>query len=308
MKEAHSLVDATEDGAATLRGIGLVLLAMLLFASMDGVNKHLVVSYSIIQILWVRYLLFFAFALLVARRQGGIRATLASGQPGLQIARSLLLIAEQAAFVIAFVYLPLADVHAIAAVSPLIVTALSAPLLRERVGMHRLIAVGAGFAGVLVIMRPGMGVMSNAAAIPLIAAVLFAVYQMMTRLVSRTDSSETTVLYSSMVGVVVVSLLGPFSWQAPTQADWGLLILVAVLGSTAHFSLIKALQLAAASALQPFNYSLFLWAVVVGFVGFGDFPDAWTLAGATLIIASNLYVVQRTRTSERIGAGESLQT
>ena len=281
---------------------------MLLFASMDGVNKHLVMSYSIIQILWVRYLLFFAFALLVARRQGGIRATLASGQPGLQITRSLLLIAEQAAFVFAFVYLPLADVHAIAAVSPLIVTALSAPLLRERVGMHRLIAVGAGFAGVLVVMRPGMGVMSIAAVIPLIAAVLFAVYQMMTRLVSRTDSSATTLLYSSMVGVAVVSLLGPFSWQAPTRADWGLLILVAVLGSTAHFSLIKALQLAAASVLQPFNYSLFLWAVVVGFVGFGDFPDAWTLAGAALIIASNLYVVQHTRTSERIRAGESLQT
>ena len=308
MKEAHTPaesdgVDTKEDGAATLRGIGLVLLAMLLFACMDGVNKHLLTSYSIIQIMWVRYLLFFAVGLLVARRQG-VRATLVSGQRGLQIGRSLVLIAEQAAFIVAFIYLPLAEVHAIAAVSPLLVTALSAPLLRERVGLDRRVAVGAGFAGVLVVTRPGMGVMNAAAVIPLIAAVLFAVYQMMTRKVSRTDSAETTLLYSGMVGAVVLSLLGPFYWQSPTQADWGLLLLVAVLGSTAHFSLIKALQLAAAAAVQPFNYSLFFWAVVVGYIGFGDFPDTWILVGAMIIIASNLYVLHRTRESSRMIRGD----
>ena len=287
---------AATEGRATLRGICLVLLAMLLFACMDGVNKHLSTTYSFIQILWIRYLLFAVVAIIAARR-AGVRATLATERRGLQIGRSLVLIVEKAAFIIAFMYMPLADVHAIAAVSPLLVTVLSGPLLRERVDGQRLLAVAAGFAGVLLIIRPGTGVMSAAAAIPLVAALLFAVYQMMTRVASRDDSAETTMLYTGLAGVVVLSASGPFYWTEPTPTDWALLLLVAALGSTAHFALISALKFAEASAVQPFSYSLFLWAVVVGFVGFADFPDAWTLAGAAVIIASNLYVVQRTRVS-----------
>ncbi len=277
-----------------LRGIALVLLAMLLFAVMDGVNKHLAKTYSFVQILWVRYLLLVVVAAL-ASRGTGIRRALASRQRGTQIARSLVLVAEQATFIIAFIHLPLADVHALAAVSPLIVTLLSAPLLRERVSLYRMLAVAAGFAGVLLILRPGTGAMTAEAAIPLLAALLWAVYQMLTRLASRTDRPETSLLYAGLAGAVVLSLAGPFYWLPPAPGDWGLLALVAALSATAHFSLIKALRYAEASALQPFAYSLFLWAVVVGFIGFGDFPDAWTLAGAAVILASNLYVVRRAR-------------
>ena len=145
---------ATEESAATLRGILLVLLAMLLFACMDGTTKHLTGDYSTVQILWIRYVVFLVFGLLVARPRG-IRNVLATRHLALQLGRSLVLIVEKAAFVIAWSYLTLADTHAIAAVAPLIVTVLAAVLLREHVGLHRAVAVGTGFAGVLLIIRPG---------------------------------------------------------------------------------------------------------------------------------------------------------
>ena len=191
-----------------LRGIALVLLAMLLFAVMDGVNKHLAKTYSFVQILWVRYLLLVVVAAL-ASRGTGVRRALVSRQRGTQIARSLVLVAEQATFIIAFIHLPLADVHALAAVSPLIVTLLSAPLLRERVSLYRMLAVAAGFAGVLLILRPGTGAMSAEAAIPLLAALLWAVYQMLTRLASRTDRPETSLLYAGLAGAVRPQPGGP---------------------------------------------------------------------------------------------------
>ncbi len=282
---------------STLRGISLVLLAMLLFAIMDGVVKHLSASYAVAQILWIRYLVFLFLGLLMAR-QRGIRRTLETRRLGLQVVRSAVLVAEQGAFVLAWRYLPLADVHAIAAVAPLMVTVFSALFLGERVGLHRALAVGTGFAGVVLIVRPGLGVMSESAAIPLLAALLFAVYQVATRVVGRSDNSETSLLYAGIVGAVVLSIFGPFSWTAPPPVDWGLLLLVALLGVCAHYALIKALQRTAASALQPFNYSLFLWAIVVGFVGFGDFPDLWTIVGGSIVVASGLYVIQHERFRE----------
>lgn len=276
----------------TFKGVVFMLAAMLLFAVMDGVNKHLSATYSFVQILWIRYLLLVAIAFVIAWRKGLV-FTFSSGRLGLQIVRGIVLVAEKASFIIAFMYLPLADVHAIAAVSPLIVTVLSVPFLGERVGFYRIFAVMTGFVGVLLIVRPGSGIMTNVAFIPLIAALLFAVYQMLTRAVSRRDSPETSLLYTGIVGAVMLSGLGPFYWKPPVQMDWALLLLVAVLGAAAHFCLIKALKIAAASAIQPFSYSLFLWAIVVGFIGFGEFPSTWTLVGAAIVIASNIYVVQR---------------
>ena len=137
--------------------------------------------------------------------------------------------------------------------------------------------------------------MSAAAIIPLAAAALFAVYQIITRAVSRDDGPDTSLLYAAIVGAVVLSAIGPFSWRHPPFSDWGLLLFVALAGSGAHFALIKALQRAPASVLQPFNYTLFLWAIAVGFVAFGDLPDLWTIAGGAIVVASGLYVLRRER-------------
>ena len=277
-----------------VRGIILVLVAALLFACMDGVNKSLVADYSTAQILWIRYLFLLLFALAVARRRG-LRTVIRSARVGLQAGRSLLLILEKATFVLAWSYLTLADTHAIAAISPLIVTLFAGLILREQIGLSRSLAVAAGFVGVMLIIRPGMGVMSYEALIPLAAAALFAAYQLMTRAVSRGDEADTSLLYVALVGAVLLTAIGPFSWYGPTPGDWALLLLVAVLGAGAHFCLIAALNYAPASTLQPFGYSLFLWATVVGFIGFGDLPDLWTVTGGGVVILSGLYAIRAER-------------
>lgn len=285
-------------GDRTGLGIALSVLAMVCFASMDAVSKHLAEDYAIVQILWVRYAFFLAFALLVARRVG-VRNAARSRRPWLQASRALLLLVENGAFVLAFRYLPLADTHAIAASSPLLVVALSVPVLGEKVGIRRWLAVLAGFAGVLLIVRPGFQTLAWPILIPLAGAFLWASYQILVRLCGRTDSSETTLLYSAAVGLAVTSLLGPLDWTPPDAAAWGWLLAVAAIGSTGHLLLIKALQYAEAGAVQPFSYSLLVWATVLGAVVFGDLPDLWTVAGAAIVVASGLYTWYRERRRAR---------
>jgi drug/metabolite transporter (DMT)-like permease len=284
--------------AATGLGIGLTLLAMFGFAAMDGISKVLAGAHAIPQILWVRYILFTMLAVVVLR-QKGLATVWRSGQPWLQLARALLIVVENGMFVLAFKYLPLADVHAIAAASPLIVIALSVPLLGEKVGPRRWLAVAVGFFGVLLIVRPGFQQIGVGMLIALAGAALWGLYQILVRLCSATDSTETTWLWSAVVGLAATSLVGPFTWTTPDAQGWALLVLLAALGSGAHLALIKALSLAEASALQPFGYTLFLWAIVIGYLAFGDLPDRWTLAGGGIILASGLYAWHRERVRAR---------
>jgi drug/metabolite transporter (DMT)-like permease len=284
---------------ATARGVLLMLGSMALLACMDAVSKRLAEDYAIPQILWVRYLVFAGLGVLLCRRIG-VRRAWRSSRPGLQLFRSLLQICEIGVFVLAFTYLPLADAHAIAACSPLLVVALSAPLLGERVGPARWGAVLVGFAGVLLIIRPGFQELGPGVLVALFAALLWAVYQILLRLVSRTDRSETTLLWSGVVGAVVLTALGPFVWRAPDAVGWGLLLLLSAFGAAAHLLLIKALEASPASALQPFSYALLVSAAIVGFVSFGDIPDAWTIAGAAVVVASGLFAFQRERRAGRL--------
>ena len=151
------------------KGILYTVLAMMLFASMDAASKYLVVQYSVVQIVWIRYLFFVGFAVL-AIGPSRLASTVRTGRASLQVIRSVVLVGEVASFVVAFRYLPLADVHGIAAVTPVLTVALAALALREKVGTHRWVAVAVGFLGVLVIIRPGGGVMGLTALIPLLAA------------------------------------------------------------------------------------------------------------------------------------------
>ncbi len=285
------------EAPGTGQGIALMVLAMCLMASMDATAKWLVEDISIPQILLVRFGVFLIVALALASRRSLIR-TVRSKKPALQVIRCMVMLAEISVFIWAFSLLPLADVHAIAAVSPLMATALAVPLLREKVGWHRWSAVAIGFIGVLIIVRPGSGVMGWAAFVPLLAAFLWALLQVLTRKVGLEDSVETTALYSAAIAVAVMALFAPFSWKPPTSEQWALLVLTGVLGSAGLLVLFKALQVGAASALQPFSYSMVVWATVLGLLIWGHFPDAWTLTGVAIVVAGGLYAFSRERAAD----------
>lgn len=299
-------VTATTDKAGAIAtqhrtgaGILLTLLAMFLFASMDAVSKVLVQTLTVPQILWFRFMVFTLLAMAVLYRRG-LRRTFHSGQPLLQCFRALLIVVENGIFVLAFRYLPLADAHAILAATPLIVIALSVLMLGEKVGLRRWLAVVAGFAGVLLIVRPGFREIGPGILIALIGTAMWGLYQILVRMCARTDASETTWLWSAVVGLCATTLVGPSNWVWPDTSGWLMLVAVALIGSFGHLALIKSLSLAEASALQPYSYTLFLWVIPIGYLCFDDIPDVWTLAGGAVILAAGIYAWHR----ERVRAGE----
>jgi drug/metabolite transporter (DMT)-like permease len=270
------------------RGALLTSLSMLLFAVMDSMSKLLVRDYSIIEALWIRYVIYALFALWMAWPHG-IRRMAHSAKPWLQAVRALLAVVEGGVFVLAFRYLPLADTHAVAAASPLMVVAMSAPLLKERIGLHRWLSVSAAFAGVMLIIRPGFGQVSWPLFIPLLGAFLWALYQIMVRFLARDDRPETTLLWSAFVGLAAVSVIAPWDFRLPTLDAWAMLAAVGIMGSLAHYALIKALDGAEASAMQPYGYTLLIWAALMGWLVFGDTPGLWTIVGACIVVLSGLY-------------------
>ena len=261
---------------------------MLLFALMDAMSKLLVRDYSVGEALWVRYLIFTLFSLVIAWPRG-IRRTAQSASPWLQATRALLAVVESATFVVAFQYLPLAETHAIAASSPLMVVALSAPVLGERIGPHRLLSVFTAFAGVLLIIRPGFTQVSGPLFIPLLGAFLWAIYQIMVRFLARDDRPETTLLWSAVVGLAAVSLIAPWQLRFPDAQGWVLLIAIGTIGALAQYAIIRGLDYAEASAVQPYGYTLLVWAALMGWLVFGDVPGAWTILGACIVVLSGLY-------------------
>ena len=280
------------------RGAVFTVLAMLGFASMDTITKWMVADYPIGQMMWVRYAIFCLFAWAVVRRRG-LRAAARSARPGLQFGRALLAVIESAVFVLAFRYLPLADTHAVAATSPLIVIALGVLFLGEKAGPARWAAVAAGFVGVLLIVRPGFRELDWALLLPLAGAILWGAYQIMIRLCSRTDTPDTTLVWSAFVAFGVTTLIGPWQWIWPDATGWALLIAIASLGALAHYALIKALDYAEAGSVQPYSYTLLVFVTILGVIVFGDIPDHWTLAGAAVIVASGLYTWHHERRADR---------
>jgi drug/metabolite transporter (DMT)-like permease len=270
----------------------MVLLGMALFGLMDGATKFLAHRYPPTQILWLRFLFSVPLVLAVLAPRGlvGLVRTRA---PWLQLLRTVLLVVEMGLVVWAFALMPLADAHAILAACPLVITALSVPVLGERVGLRRWLAVGVGFLGVLLIVRPGLGVMAPGAIVALVSTMLYAFYQLLTRLVGRVDRAETSLLFLFGVGAIFLTFVGPFEWRTPPAAHWPFFVALAVLGSAGHYCVIRALQLAPAVVIQPFSYTILLWAVLIGWLVFGDFPDVWTLAGAGVIVAAGIYSALR---------------
>jgi drug/metabolite transporter (DMT)-like permease len=276
------------------------MMAMLCFAAMDAIAKWLVSDYSVGQLMFVRMALLVGFAWLVVRHKtAGVRAALKTPWPWLQVARSLIWVIESAMFVLAFFYLPLADVHAVAAASPLIVIALGVALLGERSHPARWLAVGCAFAGVLAIVRPGFRVFDWPLLLPLGGAFLWAAYQVLTRYVSRHDSTETSMIWSALVSCAAAMPFGLAAWQWPTPAAWALMVASGALGAVAHYALIKAFEVVEAGAVQPYSYSMLVWVTGLGFVLFGDVPDGWTIAGAAIVVASGLFAWRHDRRAEK---------
>lgn len=286
------------DGAAdSRRGIAWMLVTMLLFVSMDTVAKYLARDYPVAQVVWARFVF---HALLLALFLGPrLRATAATRRPGLQILRSALLTITTILFFTGLSYLPLADASALMQIGPLVVTALSMPLLGEHVGVRRWAGVVIGFMGALIIVRPGTETMQPAAFFPLAAATSYGLYQIATRLLSRTDAPLTTLFYTPTIGALAMSAAMPFFWTTPDMAGWALMALIGLIGGVSHFTLIKAFASAPAATVSPFGYTSLIWATLYGLAVFGDFPDLWTIAGASIIAGSGLYILHREHVRKR---------
>lgn len=277
----------------TVKGIFALILATLLFASQDAITKHLISTMPVAQLMFVRYFFFALFALVYASRKTRLHHVFHSHWPKLQLLRGLLIASEMALFAYTLKYLGIAEMHTIFACFPLIITVLSVPMLGEQVGWRRWLAVSIGFIGTLIIIQPGSGVFSPFAMTALACALMFAIYNIITRKVSRQDSLETSLLYFGVVGFLVTLLAIPFFWQPMSNSEILWLLMISIISIFSHLLLIKSLELAPAVILQPFNYFILVWAMIIGYSFYGEILDTTTLIGAALVIGSGVYIARR---------------
>lgn len=276
----------------------LIVASCAVFGTLDGIGKVLAADYHIVQIIWARYATFLPAALLLLGRRRW-REAWRVGRPEFQCARALLPPLAGGAIVLGAARMPLADVTAIQFVAPLLLVGLSIPLLGERVEWWKWAAAGVGFAGVLVIARPGAGGVGWAMLLPLATALLSALHQIATRWLGAVDP-RISLLYTAVVGFAVTTAAVPFFWIAPSPAGWALFALSGLMYAVAHFCMILGFSRAPASALAPVTYVQIVAASLFGFLVFGDVPDRATLAGALLIVGAGLYVlVRQTRALRR---------
>ena len=277
-----------------LKGIVMMVGAMLLVPTLDGLAKHLSADYGTLQLVWARYF-FHAAALLpfVLWRYG--RRALAPQRPVLQILRGGLLLASTVLFFAAIARMPLADAVALVFVYPMAVTLLSALVLGEAVGPRRWSAVVVGFIGALIVIRPGLGVIGQGGLLALGAGGAYALYVLTTRQLAGSAPPLVTLTFTALLGCLVTTLAVPFAWRTPDALDLALMVAMGLIAAAVHFLIIRALEHASASLLAPYGYSEIVMATAIGFFVFGDFPDAWTWLGIAVIVASGLYISLRER-------------
>jgi drug/metabolite transporter (DMT)-like permease len=272
-------------------GIFWMMGAMLMFSVTNSSAKFLMADYSVIQIVWARY--FFQFVLLVLFLGPSLKSLLFTSKLQLQIVRSFLLLGTSVLFFFGLSKLALADISSIMFVAPILVTILSMPLLGERVGPRRWAGIFVGFLGATIIIRPGYGIIQLTALFPIGAACLYALYQISTRFLGRTDNAMTTLFYTASSGTIILSGLVPLYWIGPNTEGWLIMVLLGVTSNLGHFSMIKAYEHAPAPTVVPFTYANLLWMTLFGYVLFSDLPDLWTLSGAFIVAGSGLYIFHR---------------
>lgn len=277
-------------------GISLMVATTFVFAVQDGLSRHLAAEYNVLMVVMIRYWFFAAFVITIARRKaGGIRAAAKTSQPIVQAFRGVLLAAEVCVMIAAFTILGLVESHAVFTSYPLLIAALSGPLLGEKVGWRRWSAIGVGFVGVLIILQPGMAVFDPAAVIPLLAAAMFAVYGLLTRFVARRDTSATSFFWTGVTGSLAMTLAGIWFWEPMLPRDWLYMAALCVTGVTGHWLLIRCYEVAEASAVQPFAYLQLVFAAVIGISIFGETVRTNVAIGAALIVAAGLFTFWRER-------------
>lgn len=279
-------------------GLAILLMCVtaFIFAMQDGFSRVLGETYPPVLVVMIRYWVFAIFVIaMVARQPGGLKRAIRTKRPVTQIFRGVLLVLEVLIMVEAFVRLGLVETHAVFTAYPLLVAALSGPVLGERVGWRRWTAIAIGFAGILVILKPGGGVIRIEALLPFAAALMFALYGLLTRHVSRDDPAMVSFFWTGVAGAAAITLVGIWQWQWLAPLDWVWMAGLCLCGMTSHYLLIRAYELAEASALQPFAYSQLVWVSFIGVLIFGEVLRPNVIIGAAIVVAAGLFTLWRAR-------------
>ena len=266
------------------------LIAYFSFSLLDAVQKTAVIYHSIFQILFIKYCFVLILSLIESKRKKNYKF-FKSSNIKIQLVRSVLSIVESGCFVFSFRYLSLADVHSIASLTPVIVVALSALILRESVNLKTWVAIFLGFIGVLIIMRPGLSIFDPMSLIPLGGAFFLSIYQIVTRKASVKDSNETSLFYTSIVGIFFMGIIGYNYWQPLMDLSLYFFLAIGIFFSLGLYFQIIALSLARAGIIQPFHYTLIFWAIILGYLFYNDLPDIPTIIGAIIITVSGIYTL-----------------
>ena len=289
-RPADDGVDKRRDNPG--RGVAFMLAGVTVFAVQDAAVKWLVADYPVVEVLFFRAVFGLIPCMVIVHRAGGLK-TVRTRRPVAHLMRTGLILGALLFFFLAVRAMPLADAIAISFSAPLFMTALSRPLLGERVGARRWAAVVAGFVGVLIIARPGAGVLEAGAVLALVSSLLFAIGTVFTRRMVRDESSAAIVVYFSLTAVLVCAVFLPFAWVTPSLPHALMLAGVGVLGGIGAFCMVEAVRFAPVAVIAPLEYAALVWAILFGFLVWGDVPGTGVVVGAAVVIASNLYILRR---------------
>ena len=277
-----------------LFGITLMVITTFMFSSMDGVSRYLAEKNNVFTLVTMRYW-FIAFVMMVACLfiKNRISDILNTKQPYIQFSRGVILSLNNCLVVYTFTLLGLVETHAIIACYPLIVAGLSVPFLGERFGWRRWMAIFTGFIGVIIILRPNTNVITEGSIFAIVGAIMFAVYLILTRYVSRSDTAETSFFWTGIGGTVTMSLISLFIWDDILKEDYLWLLLMCVLSAGSHFMMVKTLQVAEASVVQPFSYLQLVFGSIIGVTIFSESIDLMIIVGTLIVIGSGLFTTWR---------------
>ncbi|MEE2774920.1 MAG: DMT family transporter [Pseudomonadota bacterium] len=271
-------------------GVYLMLLTTLVFAIQDSISRHLATHYGVFTVVMIRYWFLGLFVLSINLRfKSSLRSRVRTKQPVLQIFRGILLASEVCVMVFAFTKLGLVESHVIFACYPLIVVALSGPMLNEKITLPLFVAIISGFVGVIILLNPGSQGLNIYTLIPFCSAILFALYNILTRRVTSTDSAEVSYFWTGIIGAIFMSCIGPFFWEPIHGKDWIWMLALCFSGALGHYLLIKALNLAEASRIQPYAYFQLVFASAFGVFVFGEVLTVTILVGAFIIISAGIF-------------------